>query len=667
MKKLVVLLVFCVFFSICCVTAFSAENNTNLGPWKYGETPSIPLMQGHTGNQVKWLQEALNIVMNAGLTVDGSFGPATYNAVINYQKHFSLEVDGMFGPASRSKMLSELTSRGYKERTYELLWPIANTYVTSGFGELRESGLRYHSGIDISANVGTDVYVAADGIVMDTYESKARGVYLIIYHSELGISTIYEHLDKILVHCNQTVKRGDIVARSGNSGSSTGPHLHFGVMYGKATNPDYDLWYTANPTAKNCFDPLGTNIKYSYCRHAKTKTVAEVAPTCAASGTKSAIYCADCNELLSGGETLAKLNTHTYTSVVTKAATCSATGIKTFSCSICKHSYTETIPKATHVAGTPAITAATCIADGSKVTKCKNCGTVMANEVIAKTAHVADTPIVTAATCVADGSKVTKCKTCGTVMANEVIAKTAHVAHTPAITAATCIAEGSKVTKCKNCGTVMANEVIAKTAHVADNPAITAATCVAEGSKVTKCKTCGTVMANEVIAKTAHTFSDWLVAAPAGVGITGIEMRNCQTCNLQETRDIAALAPKDNRIIMRIGSKNATVFGEAAFTDVPPIIEKNRTMLPARFVAEKLGASVAWDSASQRVTIQNDTTIIVLYIGNSTAYVNGVENTLDSPPFIRSDRTYTPVRFIAEKLGATVDWDGATSTVIITK
>ena len=110
-----------------------------------------------------------------------------------------------------------------------------------------------------------------------------------------------------------------------------------------------------------------------------------------------------------------------------------------------------------------------------------------------------------------------------------------------------------------------------------------------------------------------------------------------------------------------------TLFGEVKESDVQPIIRNDRTMLPARFVAENLGAEVSWDGETRTVLVKSEDVEIKLTIDSAVAVVNGVEEMLDSPAFIENDRTYTPVRFIAEKLGSTVTWDSATQTVIMSK
>ncbi len=119
-------------------------------------------------------------------------------------------------------------------------------------------------------------------------------------------------------------------------------------------------------------------------------------------------------------------------------------------------------------------------------------------------------------------------------------------------------------------------------------------------------------------------------------------------------------------IVLTIGEKDATVFGEGKANDVAPIIRNDRTMLPARFVAEALGATVTWNEETRKVTITKDELVIIITIDSDKATVNGEEVTLDSPAFIENDRTYTPVRFVAEALGANVAWEEETQKVTIT-
>lgn len=120
-------------------------------------------------------------------------------------------------------------------------------------------------------------------------------------------------------------------------------------------------------------------------------------------------------------------------------------------------------------------------------------------------------------------------------------------------------------------------------------------------------------------------------------------------------------------IILTIGQKDATIDGKTVSNDVAPKIVNDRTMLPIRFIAEALGAKVDWIEESQTVKITAENIDISLVIGEDFATVNGEKIDLDSPSFIENDRTYLPIRFVSEKLGADVKWDEATQTVNITK
>ncbi|MBQ8837638.1 MAG: trigger factor [Clostridia bacterium] len=129
---------------------------------------------------------------------------------------------------------------------------------------------------------------------------------------------------------------------------------------------------------------------------------------------------------------------------------------------------------------------------------------------------------------------------------------------------------------------------------------------------------------------------------------------------------LGVFASNGVEIKMTIGENVGYVNGEAKELDAAPIIRGNRTMLPVRFVAENLGATVAWDPTTSTAILSTDDVEIKITIGAATATVNGEEVALDAPAFIENSRTYLPVRFVAEKLGATVTWDGETSTATIT-
>ncbi len=120
------------------------------------------------------------------------------------------------------------------------------------------------------------------------------------------------------------------------------------------------------------------------------------------------------------------------------------------------------------------------------------------------------------------------------------------------------------------------------------------------------------------------------------------------------------------------GTASLEIDGEAVVTDVDPFILNGRTLVPVRVVSENLGAEVDWNAATQQVTITTEEKTIVLTIGSAIAQVNGQSVTLPdgvAPTLVWVDggaRTMVPVRFVSEQLGAEVDWDNNTRTVIIT-
>ncbi len=113
--------------------------------------------------------------------------------------------------------------------------------VTSEFGNRRDpftGERRGHSGMDLAVPTGTSVRAALPGTVtVSTYNRGGYGYYVMIDHGN-GLSTLYGHNSQLLARVGQTVEAGDVIALSGSTGRSTGPHLHFEVrINGERTNP----------------------------------------------------------------------------------------------------------------------------------------------------------------------------------------------------------------------------------------------------------------------------------------------------------------------------------------------------------------------------------------------------------------------------------------------
>lgn len=134
----------------------------------------------------------------------------------------------------------------------EFVMPVKGR-VTSPYGWRARFG-RMHRGTDLSLNVGDTVRSAFSGKVRLTkYEGKGYGYYVVVRHDN-GMETIYGHLSKFLVKPNQRVRAGQPIALGGNTGRSTGPHLHFETRYlGLAINPAAIVDFENMTTHKDVF------------------------------------------------------------------------------------------------------------------------------------------------------------------------------------------------------------------------------------------------------------------------------------------------------------------------------------------------------------------------------------------------------------------------------
>jgi len=133
--------------------------------------------------------------------------------------------------------------------------PINGTITSPG-------GLRYnpvtgrrefHDGIDIAAPVGTPVVSPRDGVVLAVGHSPTFGWFVRLYH-EHGYVSFFAHLNRVAVSTGDAVLQGQHIASSGNTGQTTGPHLHFGLFRdGQYVNPEI---YVDLPVSSSLIPPL---------------------------------------------------------------------------------------------------------------------------------------------------------------------------------------------------------------------------------------------------------------------------------------------------------------------------------------------------------------------------------------------------------------------------
>lgn len=159
--------------------------------------------------------------------------------------------------------------------------PLRNSIINSDFG-MRWS--RFHYGVDLDLNIGDSVFAVFDGIVrIAKYDGRGYGKYIMLRHYN-SLETLYGHLSKQLVSPGQYVKAGDLIGFGGNTGRSTGPHLHFEVRFeGNAIDPEHFFDFGQNLlhddeceiTSKQ-FEYLKTARRVSYHRVRSGETLSQI-------------------------------------------------------------------------------------------------------------------------------------------------------------------------------------------------------------------------------------------------------------------------------------------------------------------------------------------------------------------------------------------------------
>ncbi len=138
--------------------------------------------------------------------------------------------------------IKNLSKKGGKYTGGSMIWPLPGNYtISSPFGMRKHPILRkykMHTGLDISAEKGVSIEAAANGtVILSEFDANGYGNYLVVDHGG-GITTLYAHASKLIAEVGQKVKAGDIIAKVGETGLATGPHLHFEVRKdGVPVNP----------------------------------------------------------------------------------------------------------------------------------------------------------------------------------------------------------------------------------------------------------------------------------------------------------------------------------------------------------------------------------------------------------------------------------------------
>ena len=331
---------------------------------------------------------------------------------------------------------------------------------------------------------------------------------------------------------HKAVKDAAVAATCETAGKTEGSHCSVCNTVIKAQTTKAALghsWDGGKVTKAATCTATGTKTyTCTRCKKTRTETIAAtghkevkdaaVAATCETAGKTEGSHCSVCNTVIKAQTTTAALGHSWDGGKVTKAATCTTTGTKTYTCTRCKKTRTETIAATGHKEVKDAAVAATCETAGkTEGSHCSVCGTVLkAQTTVAALGHSWDGGKVTkAATCTTAGTKTYTCTRCKKTR-TETIAATGHKAVKDAAVAATCETAGkTEGSHCSVCGTVLkAQTTTAALGHSWDNGKVTkAATCTTTGTKTYTCTRCKKTR-TETIAATGHkAVKDAAVAA----------------------------------------------------------------------------------------------------------------------------------------------------------
>ena len=348
---------------------------------------------------------------------------------------------------------------------------------------------------------------------------------------------------------HKAVKDAAVAATCETTGKTEGSHCSVCNTVIKAQTTTAALghnWDSGKVTKVATCTAAGTKTyTCTRCKKTRTETIAAtghkavkdaaVAATCETAGKTEGSHCSVCNTVIKAQTTVAALGHSWDSGKVTKAATCTAAGTKTYTCTRCKKTRTETIAATGHKAVKDAAVAATCETAGkTEGSHCSVCGIVIkAQTTVAALGHSWDGGKITkAATCTTAGTKTYTCTRCKKTR-TETIAATGHKAVKDAAVAATCETAGkTEGSHCSVCGTVLKSQTtIAALGHNWDSGKVTkAATCTTAGTKTYTCTRCKKTR-TETIAATGHkAVKDAAVAATCETaGKT--EGSHCSVCN----------------------------------------------------------------------------------------------------------------------------------------
>ncbi|MEH0146890.1 M23 family metallopeptidase [Corynebacterium sp. Q4381] len=202
--------------------------------------PAHALSVHLNGAPIKDSQDAVRALVGAATTVAKSGATLSYAGyqVVYDPRSLGEEISSAFAPETSDNSVRFQTGRTADGR--KVVTPAVGRF-TSGYGPRWG---RIHNGIDIANNLGTPIYAVMDGTVINAGPAQGFGNWVVIKHDG-GEVSVYGHMRDYNVSVGQRVKAGEQIAKIGNEGQSTGPHLHFEIKPDGQKQVDPVPWFKA--------------------------------------------------------------------------------------------------------------------------------------------------------------------------------------------------------------------------------------------------------------------------------------------------------------------------------------------------------------------------------------------------------------------------------------
>lgn len=194
------------------------------------ELEELEMMQSELESQKKKVNASINakkgeLSAKAAEIGDASSEQGDYQKQLEEQEKLLNQIEEQIAKAANPDV--------YQGSASGFIWPCpAYTRISSYFGPRPQpvaGASTNHKGVDLAAPYGSDILASAAGVVTTATYSSSAGNYIVIAHGN-GISTVYMHASALLVSVGETVSQGQVIAKVGSTGYSTGNHLHFGVI-----------------------------------------------------------------------------------------------------------------------------------------------------------------------------------------------------------------------------------------------------------------------------------------------------------------------------------------------------------------------------------------------------------------------------------------------------